>query len=670
MEKEGNGSPRASKDAAAAPEEPALGQQDALETASEGGSSVGSSVGADYDVTEDGYRDAENEKTLGRRVATFLARFHWYYPIKDHEEAYQRAVSLRQKSPYQSAFSVEGEQTFGNSSGRPPSLDSAWAFFEHVVLPRYVESVQDGEDGSSNIDRRKTLRKTASRAALVNYLERDTYYRAEPGEYKRRTRLYPVWSTPEEQLADFGVGIGLYFNALKAMSVILLISGLICIPTILYYASTEYSPDSSMDRTFNPFEIALKGSAICSNARWVACPNCTESDWNTFPRAKDRLAFIEDSAGERLPFIMRNFCQVDFQAGLYLFVSLLFFAVAVYLYGHWSRVKEVTFDEAQQTTTDYSIEVMTPPTDARDVKEWKEFFSQFGHVTAVTIALDNEELLRTLVKRRQKYIHLQMMMPGATRLNRHNLKKQVEDIPPMGWSKWLYMSGMHLAFSPKSVYNAILRCEEGIEELSKKKYVVANVFATFETEEAQRRCLKELNVSHRNFKRNNLGALPENLRFRKKHVLDVNKPVEPDSVRWQDLEETVLVLMKQRFITYILTIICIVAGGGLVFLARSYSAWLAALVITALNSGTPYAIRLINTFESHSSEGSLQSSLYIKMTLLRWFYTAIVTAIITPFTDMIADTVSIDNGNTYLIDGIYAIFFAGEFLGKSLAALS
>ena len=68
MEKEGNGSPRASKDAAAAPEEPALGQQDALETASEGGSSVGSSVGADYDVTEDGYRDAENEKTLGRRV--------------------------------------------------------------------------------------------------------------------------------------------------------------------------------------------------------------------------------------------------------------------------------------------------------------------------------------------------------------------------------------------------------------------------------------------------------------------------------------------------------------------------------------------------------------------------------------------------------------------------
>jgi len=42
-------------------------------------------------------------------------------------------------------------------------------------------------------------------------------------------------------------------------------------------------------------------------------------------------------------------------------------------------------------------------------------------------------------------------------------------------------------------------------------------------------------------------------------------------------------------------------------------------------------VRSIVSYEKHFDEGSMQRSLYIKITLFRWMNTAIITRLITPF---------------------------------------
>jgi hypothetical protein len=100
---------------------------------------------------DDTYKDEVHEMTLGRRLARHLSQYRWYNP---HAE---------------------------NPLG--PSLDRAWAYFEHVTLPRHFKP---------------------------NERSRDVNRRAEAGEDKEPTQLYSVLNTRESDLGDFGLGVGEY----------------------------------------------------------------------------------------------------------------------------------------------------------------------------------------------------------------------------------------------------------------------------------------------------------------------------------------------------------------------------------------------------------------------------------------------------------------------------
>lgn len=100
------------------------------------------------------YKDDPSDMTWGRRLAHFLSQFRWYYnPTED-------------------------------DGG--PSLDAAWAYFEHITLARYIVPTSRGRTS----------------------VTRDAIKKAESGETEKPTRLYSVWGTPEKDLGDFGLGIG------------------------------------------------------------------------------------------------------------------------------------------------------------------------------------------------------------------------------------------------------------------------------------------------------------------------------------------------------------------------------------------------------------------------------------------------------------------------------
>jgi hypothetical protein len=309
------------------------------------------------------------------------------------------------------------------------------------------------------------------------------------------------------------------------------LAGIINIPSLMYFGSDSYN-GFLMERTGH--WRALKTSAICSDSTWVACPTCTKNDWRDhFPATYDRYAETSDG----LTFILRRNCQVSHTVAMVAYVSLLFVCVSVYILQKITKHRERYFDESAQTTTDYAIEVVNPPKDARNVEEWREFFGRFGHVTCCTVALDNEELIAVLVTRRELLATLENLQPAGVAMDPNDIESAVEMAEPIPWYYKLIC-----AMDAKTLQMEIEKINEQIlTDLAKRQYDVSNVFIVFETEHAQQEALREMAVLGIDKFRNNTSALPSDLLFRGKKVLDVKEPPELSSVRWKDLDESVMV---------------------------------------------------------------------------------------------------------------------------------
>lgn len=98
-----------------------------------------------------------------------------------------------------------------------------------------------------------------------------------------------------------------------------------------------------------------------------------------------------------------------------------------------------------------------------------------------------------------------------------------------------------------------------VKGLAQLDYSVTNVFLTFETEDDQRRVLQELSVGFWQAHLNDRKALatPEHL-FRNEHVLYVSEPDEPSTIRWEDLNVSLLQWSKRIVASHIITVIGIV----------------------------------------------------------------------------------------------------------------
>ena len=180
------------------------------------------------------------------------------------------------------------------------------------------------------------------------------YERAEPGENDDPTKLYPPVLLPHKQLGDFGLGIGLYFSTLRAITFITLVAGLISVYNLMYFASDDYLP--SEERAEIP--RLLQGSAICTATSWVPCDTCIcqtglEREFGTFP--PDRCA-----VGSNLTFVLRNDCDgTPWQVGASNFAAVIWVLLATLSLSIYLKKQEIAFDEDEQTAQDYSIVVVS-----------------------------------------------------------------------------------------------------------------------------------------------------------------------------------------------------------------------------------------------------------------------------------------------------------------------
>jgi hypothetical protein len=568
--------------------------------------------------------DSVKNMTYGRRLALRLAKYSWYNPsIRLHKMKYENYEGEE----------VELRQCSSSRDTEAPRLESAWAYFEHMTLPRYI------------IGPKKKLTFQERLKRLLPFTEGRKMNVAVPGETMYYTKLYSPLSTPLNQMGDFGLGIGLYFATLRGLFVLMIVCSLMNIPNIIYFASESYSNGQANVSWY------LKGSAVCNLQSWVPCPGCNMDDF----RDKSRIQ-LSTSDEHSMTFALKNDCDgsiwrvgmVNF--GTTLLVLVGFVIIAFYL-GHM----EVQFDEDEQTAQDYSIAIRNPPIDAIDPQEWinflKEAFPECT-ITCCTVAVDNDELVHSLVKRREILRAIKDSLPDEKKdLSLENIKKVADQIRK-NRNSLQRLFAKFISGIPE-YEKALLDLNDRIVKLCDETYPASSVFFTLETEKWQRYILDNLVVAPVHISKNNIGVLknPKYL-FRGKHMLNVVEPAEPSTIRWLDLDVTTKDhVLKLVFTAIMVGIIAVVATILTVIYDKEPTSFAIANSLT--NAIIPSVAKILSIFEKHRNEEDRQVWLFIRIAMFRMFNTVIlINWFITPFTSSIMD------GPSNLLGSVYTIFFA------------
>uniref|UniRef100_A0A7S3QJ10 CSC1/OSCA1-like cytosolic domain-containing protein n=1 Tax=Chaetoceros debilis TaxID=122233 RepID=A0A7S3QJ10_9STRA len=568
-----------------------------------------------------GYNDELSDMTIGRRWARSLSSPSGCCCISDC---------------YNPSHREQDEEE--DTSKSEPSLDKAWEYFEHQTLPRCLAGgLSDSILGK--------------------------YDRAEIGEHTKKTMLYPVWSTPMEDMADFGIGVGLYFSTLRFLAILSLFAACINIPNMFYFASEDYDAGrngNQLDPCIAwPEWVAsscavgvgirekakswlLLGTAVCSNTQWEMClRDCGEEywkgeSWQSFPGTTDRLATgsMDDL---NITFLKRNICNIEETSKMYgplIFSTVIIVMTAIYYWIYSQKKRIELFDNAEHSSTDYTIEINNPPkTDSSfspDVwKKWFEVTFDDMEVAACTIALDNEQLIQALANRRSLIMKLQNELERPEDFDIDHMDDIVNHLDKM--PKW--KRSFCFAASPKRLVEAIKNQTAVISTLSEKDYAVASVFVTFQTQVQQKEVLGKLLVPAFCSRR----KLDYKKYIYEGTILKVSEPAEPSAIHWWDLNVAAWKRSSKRFITTLISFAMILISVCVIGYLRSVSSALSGYAITVFNLITPKVVTMLTMLESHPNTSSFSASQYLKVTAFRWTNTVLINNVIIPFTDTLAD---------------------------------
>jgi hypothetical protein len=143
-------------------------------------------------ATIDFLKDDTRDMTFGRRIALSLIDKKWYNPKAGQTADTFEETSGGTRGALSSASSFKHDDFDTMMTNSQPSLEKAWAFFEHVALYRYLVP-PDGET--------KTKKNFFVRVFRKVFMKGDKKLdRAEPGEDDDPTKLYSPIFTPHKQL--------------------------------------------------------------------------------------------------------------------------------------------------------------------------------------------------------------------------------------------------------------------------------------------------------------------------------------------------------------------------------------------------------------------------------------------------------------------------------------
>lgn len=310
---------------------------------------------------------------------------------------------------------------------------------------------------------------------------------------RRGNDMYPIWKTTAEDLGEFGVGIGLYYQFLRYMSfVFAMVATCQSAGLILNSSGKAYQDRADVD-------LFIKTSL---GAHFTTNYNATI--FGTFIDSNDlsfALSIIDVSS------------------------TVLFLICVVRLkYDQTQSVEQIDADVI--TAGDYTIYVENIPPNATDPDEFKTFFSKYGAVADVSIGLANGDLIRLFTDRTLKVAELELAAANLKISRLSNHMKSVEKIKT------------EIAGLDKSV--ATLR--------QKSDFQTIVAYVTFDDQKSQAACLKEYPAGYAS-----KLLMPPNKKFRRKFPISVSQAPEPSNIKWENLQVRGMNKNIRFFLTSIIT---------------------------------------------------------------------------------------------------------------------
>lgn len=435
-------------------------------------------------------------------------------------------------------------------------------------------------------------------------------------------------------LGAFGLGVSLYFSTLVFFIVLAAILSVVNIPNFIYFSSDDYSPGQDASNIDDETRTRVWWSAMCTSTEWVPCADC-HAVADKFPK---RLATGTDPVtGQEVLLALHNSCNFEdiYTKGMLNYASLIIVIVGMMVIYVLNQQMETAFDEFDQTAADYSVVITDPPASAYEPKAWRQFFMDNKqlfkkrdksvcedlHVSVVTTALKNDELVQKLIKRRELLFKLKQDLKAGSTLDPENLQEYATRLRLGRKAIGMIVSLVFPGFP--ELLDEIEKLNNDILQLSKRKYPVSKVFVSFEKEINKRAvCTAFHTCNPQDF---NMDAFNDEVisEWGKTNKFQVDEPEEPRSIKWE--------VQNRRPVLRDLTelaglIVSLIVSFLVVIIIRSsdnMAPYYTSFLISGFNSAFPtFAKILTDTLEIHRSEGGRQLSLFVKISIFRWIITA------------------------------------------------
>lgn len=270
-------------------------------------------------------------------------------------------------------------------------------------------------------------------------------------------------------------------------------------------------------------------------------------------------------------------------------------------------------------------------------------------MTLCTVVLDNQDMLQKIIKRRHLLTLLRNHLPLNEDFDENDLEQTVLRCTDPGLLGRIFGSK-----GPKDIFDEIIKLDKEIEDCAQSNFPASNIFITFETEDMQYEILKKMTYAKAK------KSIDSKYKF-DGLTLKIKEVDEPSAIRWTDLDENSKSRRKKNIMTFILTVVVIIALAFSLKAVYLSTITGASIVIVALNVAIPTVVRFITSFESHPNETSYDGSNYLKLTYFRWIFTTIVIGSICPFPFTLQD-------GDYFVESMRIVFFA-ELIFKPLMQL-
>jgi len=290
------------------------------------------------------------------------------------------------------------------------------------------------------------------------------------------------------------------------------------------------------------------------------------------------------------------------------------------------RVEDV-YDKGEQTAVNHTLLINNPPHDATSPEEWRNYFLasfQGAHVTCCTVVMDNDLLMRCLIKRREVMTKIRARLPPDIPQTYNELARVAAEVEfGRGLFRRMFMrlaSCVGLEEMPE-LFGRLVVLNGKIIGLAQQKYRSTKVFVTFETEKTKNEVLERLEVGFWKRWRRDSSSVEKYL-FRNEVILNVGICEDPSAIRWNELNTDFGERWRTLCFSYTFSFAITVACLWFIYHVHE-SPKLGAYTISAFNVIFPILAEKLTDFELHPQESIKETSLFAKLVIFRTLNTVI-----------------------------------------------